>query len=508
MQTPSTLPPAPNSDSFRNHNAALPFRSPGSANESFDAMMSHAMSAASPERDAREFADRRAAAAKPDAEKRNPISSHKSQRPPPPQGKAGKDMDGVQSENNTNTDGISVPKSNSDDSDKTQDSPVIIESNRLRDDSQNGALQIIAPAAAISPPVLIPVVGGKNLPITAAGISPTEGGAEGVEISTNPTTTQTISEIEEFKKIKESNKPSAAKKINPAESKAAETTTAFALNLKPAGDGDDEVTPQNISGGTAENLPSPEISVASASTDKPGMTAAFQTYGTLAAKLDVSMNKENNTNNIAGSAEQVLPGKEGAIATEKNAPKQGTFVMPFSSIATASDAAANSLTSGQTVSATSSLDGPLVCSNVIDLPARAMERTHDMVALQALRLVEVKSDSLQIVIKPGAGIQLSLELRQRADGIEAQAILQQGDFSQMNEHWAELQQRLEQRGIRLAPLTGDENAAAFGGNNQFQKQQQRPSNEQDSLAAGAFAEFAMITPPASAAPQRGWQTWA
>jgi hypothetical protein len=279
--------------------------------------------------------------------------------------------------------------------------------------------------------------------------------------------------------------------------------------LKPAGDGADGLAPQNISDGTTEKLMSAEISTACISNDKIWATAAFQTHGTPAAKLDMLMNKETNTNNVAGPAEQVLPGKDTPAISGKGPAAHGTMVMPFSSVAVTSDAAANSLITGQTVSATGSSDGPLITSNIIDLPARALERTHDMIALHGLRLLEIKSDSLQLVIKPGAGIQLSLELRQRGDGIEAQAILQQGDFNQLNEHWAELQQRLEQRGIRLAPLTGDENVAPFGGNDQFQQQQQqRPSREQDPLAAGAFAEFAMIAPPASAASQRGWQTWA
>jgi hypothetical protein len=123
---------------------------------------------------------------------------------------------------------------------------------------------------------------------------------------------------------------------------------------------------------------------------------------------------------------------------------------------------------------------------------------------------------MQVVIKPGSGIELSLQLRQRGDGVEAHAVLQQGDFSQMNQHWSELQQRLEQRGIRLAPLTGSENSTAFGGGNEFQKQQQRQTEEQDPLAAGAFAAFAMagaaIAPSGHSAiyagMPRGWQTWA
>ena len=108
----------------------------------------------------------------------------------------------------------------------------------------------------------------------------------------------------------------------------------------------------------------------------------------------------------------------------------------------------------------------------LDLRARAFERAHDMVALHALRLVDSQSDTLHVVIKPGAGMQLSLELRQRGDAVDAQVVLQRGDFDALSQHWPELQQRLEQRGIRLAPLTGSENSATDASGQGFQKQQQ------------------------------------
>ena len=84
-----------------------------------------------------------------------------------------------------------------------------------------------------------------------------------------------------------------------------------------------------------------------------------------------------------------------------------------------------------------------------------------------MRVNDVGTDSLQVVIKPGAGTQLSLELRQHGGGVEVQAALQQGDFKHLSQHWPELQQRLEQRGIRLAPLT-DDGTLANGGSGTFQ----------------------------------------
>jgi hypothetical protein len=311
----------------------------------------------------------------------------------------------------------------------------------------------------------------------------------------------------------------AAQKTNPAETKVAGTTTTSAEtpNSKSAAAGSSDLLTQQISDGTGEPSPSSAIPAAAGAGKETAATTTFQIHGTLAAKQDMPMKKEENTGKVAGLGEQVLPGDVVATAREKTLPGRGNFIVPFSAgAATADTPAANSLTTNQSVAATGSSGGTLVSSAMIDQPVRAMERTHDMVAMHALRLVDVKTDSLQVVIKPGAGIQLSLELRQHGDGIQAQAVLQQGDFNQMNQHWAELQQRLEQRGIRLAPLTGDENSSAFGGSSEFQKQQQRPPEEQDPLAAGAFAEFALAgamfapsgQPAAHAASQRGWQTWA
>jgi hypothetical protein len=239
------------------------------------------------------------------------------------------------------------------------------------------------------------------------------------------------------------------------------------------------------------------------------------TRGTSAAKQDMTMKKTEKTTKVAGSVEQDLPGmstagseelpkgqklsiKEDGHGSEKL--ENAAFELPVRVFSSSESPA-------PTVTAAASTTAPV-------LDSRVLERTHDIVALHAMRLGEYTSDSLHVVVKPGGGIQLSLELRQSARGIEVHASLQKGDFDQLNQHWSDLQQRLEARGIRVAALAIAENFSSTS-NQQFQQSKQQSPN-QDPLYAGAFAEFALAgslteAPAARAAratAHRGWETWA
>jgi hypothetical protein len=125
-----------------------------------------------------------------------------------------------------------------------------------------------------------------------------------------------------------------------------------------------------------------------------------------------------------------------------------------------------------------------------DANVRTAERTSEMVALHAVRLTRSDSDSLSVVIKPGGGTELSLELRQKNGVIEAQAVLQRGDFQALNQQWPDLQQKLEQRGIKLAALGGENNLSS-GDMGQFSRQQKNQTSEESAQQASAFAEFTM-----------------
>jgi hypothetical protein len=237
--------------------------------------------------------------------------------------------------------------------------------------------------------------------------------------------------------------------------------------------------------------------------------------GTSAAKQDMTMKKADKTPKVAGQTEQDLPGiavtgseepSKGQKLSTKDDSHGGNKVeianieMPLR-VLSSNDSPA------PTVTAAAATTSPT-------LDARVLERTHDIVALHAMRLNDTNSNSLHVVVKPGAGIQLSLELRQSARGIEVHASLHKGDFEQLNQHWPDLQQRLEARGVRVGSLTTAENFTSSS-HQQFQQSKQQSAN-QDSLHAGAFAEFAlagsMTEAPgvraARATAYRGWETWA
>jgi hypothetical protein len=221
------------------------------------------------------------------------------------------------------------------------------------------------------------------------------------------------------------------------------------------------------------------------------------------AKQDLSVKQAEKTNNLAGQTEKVLPGNTalGAQANTRLAvsshPEQVAAAAPVSS---------DALESSGTVAA------PAIHSvSVSNTPA--VERMQEMVTLNAVRLSDSGNNLMQVVIKPDAGTQLSLELRQHGDGVEVQAVLQNGDFHHLNQQWPELQQRLGQRGIQLAPLASDATAAHSGGGSYQQPQQQAARPASEDYFAGAPAR--QILPAIAHAPvvapareQRGWETWA
>ncbi|HEX3857730.1 MAG TPA: hypothetical protein VHY30_10600 [Verrucomicrobiae bacterium] len=234
--------------------------------------------------------------------------------------------------------------------------------------------------------------------------------------------------------------------------------------------------------------------------------------GTSVAQQDVPMTKMEKPNKIAGSAGKILPGAAVSSTQANNlSDRKNISVLAARAGQMAATITASSPDRVPEVAQPSGDPvNSIVNASIADVRSRGLERVQDMVVLHAARLSDSGNNLLQVVIKPGAGTQLSLELRQRGDGVEATAVLQRGDFGHLNQQWPALQQQLEQRGIRLAPLVADGNFAGNGENN-FQQKQNR-SAESDSVPDGAFAEvaptgsFAQSTALMKA--HRGWETWA
>jgi hypothetical protein len=221
--------------------------------------------------------------------------------------------------------------------------------------------------------------------------------------------------------------------------------------------------------------------------------------GTPSALLGEVMNTDGKPEKTADLTGNILPGSG-----------DGSFhgnPLPVEAVQTAFSAtASSSISNGSSAVNVAATDGAGVVT-LSENQMQAMERTHDLVAAHAMRLDNVGSNTLTVVIKPGGDTQLSLELRQHGDGIEAQAALQQGDFHHLNQNWPELQQRLEQRGIRLAPLVDDGTGANSGGR-QFQQPSKQPG---EILSAPGFGKTQTVTlaqATVRAKAGTGWETWA
>jgi hypothetical protein len=99
--------------------------------------------------------------------------------------------------------------------------------------------------------------------------------------------------------------------------------------------------------------------------------------------------------------------------------------------------------------------------------------------------------------------------------VEVQAVLDRGNFGLLNRHWPELQQQLELRGVRVAPLANAEQS--FGGGSEGFRQ---PTTSHGQLAGDDAdpAEMpsvllpglppATATASASAISSRHLETWA
>jgi hypothetical protein len=260
---------------------------------------------------------------------------------------------------------------------------------------------------------------------------------------------------------------------------------------------------------------SSETASAASVTDAPTLAGAPATAaeiaGTGVATTDLPMKDPEEKNKVAGPGVKVLPVDDKDDAAENNLPPQvgaavahgsegnGHLDLGFGSSPDQASGEANARI-------LSSMDLP----SLADARLRALDRTNDMLVLHSMRLEESKLDSLSVVIKPAIGMELALELHQSGDGVEAQATVLRGDHNFLSEHWGDLQQRLEQRGIKLSALNCE---AGFSTNDNGQFQPPQTSPEDMAQQASAFAEFAATTAGGGASARLatvhdGWESWA
>jgi hypothetical protein len=277
--------------------------------------------------------------------------------------------------------------------------------------------------------------------------------------------------------------PASAMAVKPSSPELPEDQTALGSALQP-GNKTDKVSDSSTAT-TAQPQPEPN--------------------GTSIAKQDVEMKQAEKTNKIAGQTEKVLPGNVVSTPREGQSPGVSLNAQSFmSTTAAASSPALNNIDGMSSLPSDS-----VAASAVVNARSNSLERTQELVMVNATRLSDSGNNSMQVVIKPDAGTQLSLELRQQSGNVEVQATLQQGDFNHLNQQWPDLQQRLEERGIRLSPLTDDGASGGSNTGNETFENKQNQANEVVPELKLVDAPAGMFTSePAQTSAHRGWETWA
>jgi hypothetical protein len=233
---------------------------------------------------------------------------------------------------------------------------------------------------------------------------------------------------------------------------------------------------------------SPNLTPQDADPNEPGKDFP-SAVGTSAAQQEVAMKKGEKVPKNAESALQILP-SEGALSAAVREPAASSI-----------DRAKDLVVASQVV--TPSDNTPA------DTRLQILEKTRELVTTHALRLTHSNNDGMRVIIEPGSGTRLSLELRFTNGGIEAQAQLHRGDFDFLSNHWADLQQRLQPQGVTLGALE-----ISTGSSPDKRASQDTSSfTQRDSGGRDPLLEERDILEPRSKVKTRirqyaGWESWA
>jgi hypothetical protein len=123
------------------------------------------------------------------------------------------------------------------------------------------------------------------------------------------------------------------------------------------------------------------------------------------------------------------------------------------------------------------------------------------------------ADSLSLVFKPDSQTEMVLNLKLQGGGIEVRAELNSGNFSNLNQHWQELQDRLAQQGVKLSSLGCGHgiNLSQGGGGSQPQFSQSRQEPSQNYQQPSPHLTPREPRPSVAALPHKrvkGWESWA
>ena len=125
----------------------------------------------------------------------------------------------------------------------------------------------------------------------------------------------------------------------------------------------------------------------------------------------------------------------------------------------------------------------------------SVERTVEAIAAHAVQIRHQGGDSLSMVVRPDEKTELRIDLRLNDGQVEAQVFLNHGDRESFAGQWSDLQDRLQQHGIRLSPLEDRAASVGFDQSQHFsQRRESPPAREEASMQHGPSTSRSQTSP--------------
>lgn len=144
----------------------------------------------------------------------------------------------------------------------------------------------------------------------------------------------------------------------------------------------------------------------------------------------------------------------------------------------------------------------------------SVEMVHRAIDSGVVQLKKVDGESLSVVLKPDENTQLTLHLKLRQGQVEALVFLNSGDSSALNAEWSQMQERLAQQGVRLAPLVAvrDQADLSTGQNgrnfNSPERDNEKTVPRFDTSALSNRATSSPRSRVTQTLKPAGWESWA
>ena len=212
--------------------------------------------------------------------------------------------------------------------------------------------------------------------------------------------------------------------------------------------------------------------VAEPSVHEQALMTAVSDRGTLAAQQTGTMEATHEMNETACLAEQNMPCLPAAIEAaapagrERKTRTQGVdYLAGFPAGAAEIALALADQSPRRELSTYADVATPQTVG--VEGVRRAIENA-------AVTLRRMDASSMSLVLTPDGNTQLALHVELQQGRFEVRAVLERGDFSALGAEWSQLQNRLAEQGVRLAPLVSGPGAGnAFAGGSSFSGQRGR-----------------------------------